>query len=169
MKSIKEIKAELTADAEKNGYILNPDEEILEGIIEGLSVNEERLGYWSCPCRVASGNRVDDIDIICPCEYRDADLEEFGRCYCALYVTQEYIDAGMPTDPIPERRPEVTEIEAQQGQDTVSSTHDTDSPIKVWRCQVCGYLCARPGAPRICPICRARQERFEEFHKLSES
>ena len=164
MKSIKEIKAELTAEAEKTGYILNPDEEILEGIIEGLSVNEERLGYWSCPCRVASGNRVDDIDIICPCEYRDADLEEFGRCYCALYVTQEYIDAGMPTDPIPERRPEVTETEVQQGQDTVNSTHDKDSQTKIWRCQVCGYLCARPKPPRICPICRARREKFEEFH-----
>ena len=171
MKPIEEIEAELKAEAQKTGYTLNPDREILEGIVEGLSINEERLGYWSCPCRMASGNRMSDLDIICPCEYRDPDLAEYGRCYCALYVTQAYIDMGMPTDPIPERRPERNEateieanIEAQQNQDTGSSTTDMDSQIKVWRCQVCGYLCARPEAPRICPICRAKRERFEEFH-----
>ncbi len=170
MRAVKEIEAELIAEAEKVGYALNPDREILEGIIEGLAINEEKLGYWGCPCRIASGDRLADFDIICPCKYCDPDLEEYGRCYCALYVTQDYIDAGMPTDPIPERRPESkqnrgTEIGAEEDvQDAESSVDAADSEIKVWRCQVCGYLCARSGPPRICPICRAKQERFEEFH-----
>jgi ferredoxin-thioredoxin reductase catalytic subunit len=173
MRSIEDIKREVTAEAEKTGYILNPDQEILDGIIEGLAINEDRLGYWSCPCRIASGNRLADFDIICPCEYRDPDLEEYGRCYCALYVTQDYIDKGMPTDPIPERRPESRqnrkmvsdEVEkAQRIQNEEGS--GKDSEIKIWRCQVCGYLCARPGAPSICPICRAKKDRFEEFSLL---
>ena len=170
MRSMKEIAAELVVEAERGGYMLNLDREILDGIIEGLAINEKKLGYWSCPCRMASGDRVADFDIICPCEYRDPDLEEYGRCYCALYVTQDYIDAGMPTDPIPERRPESrqnrgAEMDAvEETQDTEESVDTVGGEIKVWRCQVCGYLCARTEAPRICPICRAKQERFEEFH-----
>ena len=172
MRAVKEMEAELAADAEKTGYILNPDREILEGIIEGLAINEEKLGYWNCPCRIASGDRLADFDIICPCEYRDPDLEEYGRCYCALYVTQDYIDKGMPTDPIPERRPESRQSRAagsdgvegvQQIQVDADAQKATDREIKVWRCQVCGYLCAMPRAPRICPICRAKRERFEVF------
>jgi hypothetical protein len=28
---------------------------------------------------------------------------------------------------------------------------------------VCGYLCARPHPPAVCPICKVRRERFEPF------
>ena len=170
MNSIEEIEAELKDDAEKTGYTLNPDREILEGIIEGLAINEETLGYWNCPCRMASGDRLADADIICPCEYRDPDLEEYGRCFCALYVNQDYIDRGMPTAPIPERRPEskwnrafraAETVEADEGDE--SSYDDESGEIRVWRCQVCGYLCAKEKPPRVCPICRAKRERFEEF------
>jgi ferredoxin-thioredoxin reductase catalytic chain len=33
----------------------------------------------------------------------------------------------------------------------------------VWRCKVCGYLCARDEPPDICPICKVKKERFERF------
>jgi len=33
----------------------------------------------------------------------------------------------------------------------------------VWRCKVCGYLCGRDEPPDICPICKAKKERFELF------
>jgi ferredoxin-thioredoxin reductase catalytic chain len=33
----------------------------------------------------------------------------------------------------------------------------------VWRCKVCGYLCAREAPPDTCPICKAKKERFEQF------
>lgn len=35
--------------------------------------------------------------------------------------------------------------------------------MPVWRCKVCGYLCARERPPNVCPICKADQDRFEEF------
>ncbi|MBD3181326.1 ferredoxin:glutaredoxin reductase [Candidatus Poribacteria bacterium] len=162
MRSVEEIKAEIMAEAKKTGYMLNPDEEILDGIIEGIAINENQLGYWSCPCRMASGSRMADFDIICPCEYRDPDLDEYGRCYCALYVNQEYVDAGMPTEPIPERRPESKQNSKTDPEET-QKIKDGGKEIKVWRCDVCGYLCARPGPPSICPICRAKKDRFEEF------
>lgn len=35
--------------------------------------------------------------------------------------------------------------------------------LLVWRCQVCGYLCARGSPPEVCPICRAERDRLERF------
>jgi len=162
MRTVGEIESEVRELAQKEGYLLNPDQEIREGIIEGIAVNEEKLGYWSCPCRKASGDRMQDQDMICPCQYRDADLAEYGRCYCALYVTQEYIDKGSPPEPIPERRKAKTGDHSSPADNAIPE-HQKNGKIKTWRCTVCGYLCARPDPPPICPICRAKKERFEEY------
>jgi ferredoxin-thioredoxin reductase catalytic chain len=40
---------------------------------------------------------------------------------------------------------------------------DKKLPYQVWRCKVCGYLCARNEPPGICPICGVTKERFEIF------
>lgn len=163
MRTVREIEAEILAVATADGYILNPDREIAEGIIEGIAANEDTLGYWRCPCRMSGGERVQDIDIICPCAYRDADLKDHGRCYCALYVNREYLDAGSPGDPIPERRP-AAKLEKKRTTDISEVTMgNATGPVTVWRCAVCGYLCARPDAPPVCPICRAKRDKFEEF------
>jgi rubrerythrin len=37
------------------------------------------------------------------------------------------------------------------------------SEMPMWRCTVCGYLCAREGPPDVCPICKVTKERFERF------
>lgn len=78
---IDETYARLKKDAEENGYYLNPDVPFTKDLVKGILVNEKRYGYWNCPCRLASGVRDEDIDIICPCDYRDADLTDYGTCY----------------------------------------------------------------------------------------
>lgn len=147
--------------AEKTGYHLNPDSELTRELVRGLLVNKQRYGYMACPCRLASGDRSEDRDIICPCDYRDADLEEYGNCYCALYVSRDIVEGKKEAQSIPERRPPKEE----RVQPTLSSsaTPSTDLPVPVWRCRVCGYLCAREGPPGECPICGATKERFERF------
>ena len=91
--------------AESKGYHLNSDIDFTKELIKGLLVNQKRYGYWACPCRLASGKREDDNAIICPCDYRDPDVEEYGACYCALYVSQEIKDGKKKAEPVPERRP----------------------------------------------------------------
>lgn len=66
---------------EAKGYLFSHDRSKLFDLLEGLLVNRDRYGYMSCPCRLASGNREWDRDIICPCVYRDDDLRDYGRCY----------------------------------------------------------------------------------------
>jgi ferredoxin-thioredoxin reductase catalytic subunit len=58
-----------------------------------------------CPCRLASGDRENDKDIICPCVYRAPDVEEYGSCYCNLYVSKAWNDGTIDRDFVPERRP----------------------------------------------------------------
>jgi len=78
---IEKLFRRLWADAETAGYHLNPDDSFTKELVKGLIENEKRYGYPCCPCRLAEGIKEKDIDIICPCDYRDLDLLEFGTCY----------------------------------------------------------------------------------------
>ena len=176
-----EILQIMKENAAENGYYLCPDHELLDGFIEGLYTNEKRYGYYSCPCRLACGVKTYDTDIICPCEYRDADVNEFGMCYCGLFVSQEVYNDPSQLGPIPERRPQSVQEAAREAMEEREKGEVVEprvpekemaaatlagrarQEIAVWRCKVCGYLCAREGPPPVCPICKAKAERFERF------
>ncbi|MGQ9554957.1 MAG: ferredoxin-thioredoxin reductase catalytic domain-containing protein [Anaerolineae bacterium] len=144
-----------------SGYNLNPDVAFTKELVKGLLINEERYGYQSCPCRLASGEREDDVDIICPCDYRDPDVNDYDACYCGLYVSQAVMRGEKKIGSIPERRPPPEERQRLK-QQALSKTF-ANLAYPVWRCRVCGYLCARDEPPEICPICKAKKERFERF------
>jgi ferredoxin-thioredoxin reductase catalytic subunit len=153
--------AKLNREAESGGYHLNPDTRFTKELVKGLLTNENRYGYRACPCRLASGNRQDDIDVICPCDYRDADIGDHGTCYCGLYVSQAVVNGERQITSIPERRPPIEErvkTKSKRFEGSISSL-----PLPVWRCKVCGYLCAREDPPETCPICKAKKDRFERF------
>jgi len=156
------LHARLDEEAEASGYHLNPDTEFAQALVESLLVNEERYGYWACPCRLADGDQESDLDIICPCDYRDADLDEWGACYCALYVSDEIVGGERQATSIPERRPPLGE-RGQSGSKVGAPAQLGQPALPVWRCRVCGYLAAREHPPGVCPICKAKRDRFERF------
>jgi len=151
----------LNREAKAGGYHLNPDIEFTKELVEGLIINEKRYGYWACPCRLASGMKEEDLDIICPCDYRDPDLNEYDTCYCGLYVSRAVVDGKKEIGKIPERRP--PQEERKKPQAKAEGIALSALPYPVWRCRVCGYLCARDAPPEACPICKAKKERFERF------
>jgi len=124
---------DLKKEIEAVGYHLSPDENFTKELLTNILINKDRYGYEACPCRLASGNKEDDLDIICPCDYRDPDLGEFDG---------------------PDERVKMMKVEEE-----ISS----NLTFPVWRCRVCGYLCARDKPPEICPICKVGKERFERF------
>ena len=167
-----QMREQTVENAQKYGQFICPDGPLLKVLLEGLVKNEERYGYPSCPCRVASGIKDYDADIICPCEYKDADVDEFGTCYCGLYVSKEVSEEPSKLQSIPERRPvEVIDagndakdaMEKGTSKEKPVTKSQTNKKIRVWRCVVCGYLCARESPPTICPICKAKKDRFEPF------
>ena len=147
----------LKRDAEAGGYHLNPDLEFVEDLLAGLQKNQERYGYMSCPCRLASGKKTDDLDIICPCDYRDPDLKEHEMCYCGLYVSGKILSGDEDIHPIPERR-SPNRCKREPAPEVIGKLS-----LPVYRCKVCGYLCAREHPPEVCPICKVSAERFERF------
>ena len=179
MTTIDQVRKKAESDAKTYGYYLTPQPDLLQMFIEGLKVNEDRYDYPSCPCRLARGNFEIDRDIICPCDYRDPDVAEFGACYCRLYVNKAVFESqNLPE--VPERRPldkqeraygtqAVAQQAPAQGTQEKPATPAAAQPQKaeikkkLWYCKQCGYVVFREDPPYVCPICKAKREMFSEI------
>jgi ferredoxin-thioredoxin reductase catalytic subunit/rubredoxin len=172
--TLDKVRQRAESDAKTYGYYLNPDPKFLQDLLEGLKQNEERYGYPACPCRLASGNLEIDRDIICPCDYRDPDVAEFGACYCALYVRKDVFEGKTSVQPVPERRPLEKQTRSYPGTSSTEAVKKTEPSItvakehsgikkKLWYCKQCGYVVYREDPPYICPICKAKREMFAEI------
>jgi ferredoxin-thioredoxin reductase catalytic subunit len=175
--TLDQVRQRAESDAKFGGYGLNPDPAFLKDLLEGLKTNEERYGYPSCPCRIAAGKFDVDRDIICPCDYRDPDVQEFGACYCALFVRRDVYEGKTPLQPVPERRPPekraraiavatgAVEIKPKTVQVVAEKPEEleTKSKMKLWYCKQCGYVVFREEPPYMCPICKAKREMFAEI------
>jgi ferredoxin-thioredoxin reductase catalytic chain len=178
--SLEFVRKRAEADAKSYGYYLTPQPDLLQMFLEGLKTNEERYGYPVCPCRLGTGNLEFDRDIICPCDYRDPDVAQYGACYCRLYVNKAVFESqNLPE--VPERRPAEKMARAygtpMPGQQTpipasTPSEPQTQAPAqgqkpdvkkKLWYCKQCGYVVYREDPPYICPICKAKREMFAEI------
>jgi len=105
MNEVETLYETLKKAQEPKGYFFNTDKERVYELLDGLIVNKKRYGYMCCPCRLASGDREKDRDILCPCIYREEDVKEYGSCYCNLYVSKEWNEGKVPRVYVPERRP----------------------------------------------------------------
>ena len=106
METIEGMKEYIEMVCQKNNWILNTDQSTFNDLIDGLVENKKSYGYQSCPCRLASGNRDLDRDLICPCDYAPDDVKEFGACYCNLYLCLDFYDTFKTKYVnVPERRP----------------------------------------------------------------
>jgi ferredoxin-thioredoxin reductase catalytic subunit len=174
--TLEKVRQRAESDAKTYGYYLNPNPDFLKDLLEGLKRNEERYGYPSCPCRLASGRLELDRDIICPCDYRDPDVAEYGACYCALYVRKDLFEGKTPILPVPERRPMQKQSRAYGGAAEApvagkssekaaitGKAARSEVKLKLWYCKQCGYVVFREDPPYICPICKAKREMFAEI------
>ena len=126
-----------------------------------------------------------DRDIICPCDYRDPDVAEFGACYCRLYVNKTVFESqNLPE--VPERRPLEKQgraygmpglsqqVAAQGTQEKTAAPAPSQPPSapevkkKLWYCKQCGYVVYREDPPYVCPICKAKREFFAEIETAVE-
>jgi ferredoxin-thioredoxin reductase catalytic subunit len=101
----KQLYENLKKIQEAKGYFFSNDQERVLELMEALLTNKQRYGYMACPCRLAAGDRQADKDIVCPCIYRTPDVQEFGSCYCNLYVSKAWNEGTIPQAYVPERRP----------------------------------------------------------------
>ena len=75
--------------AKENCFCLNPNQQIVNGIVDGLIKNEEKYGERYCPCRRVSGDKKEDAKNICPCIYGKEEVARQGHCVCRLFVAKQ--------------------------------------------------------------------------------
>jgi len=85
-KEVRELINKSKQHAKEHGFRLNPNKEIVEGVIKGLLKNKQKHGEIYCPCRVVTGNKEKDKDIICPCIFHEAEIKKDNKCLCGLFV-----------------------------------------------------------------------------------
>jgi len=83
---IEKVIREYEEYAKKNGFCLNPNRKVVEGVVKSLLEREKKFGAKYCPCRRITGNLKEDKKIICPCAYHRAEIEKDGHCLCGLFV-----------------------------------------------------------------------------------
>lgn len=74
--------------AEKQGFQLQPDKEVLDEMIKGLLENEKKFGLRYCPCRIVTGDKAKDARNICPCFYHKDEIKTMGHCHCELFLAK---------------------------------------------------------------------------------
>jgi len=79
---------------EQFNFIFNPDEEIVERVLKGLTYNKLRYGKRFCPCFVVEerdGKYVSVDNRICPCKQAiEKEIPEEGVCHCGIFCSEEY-------------------------------------------------------------------------------
>jgi ferredoxin-thioredoxin reductase catalytic chain len=84
-----DFRAAIERFAESQEFRINPDEEKVEMLLEGVFNNERNHGLKYCPCRLASKDFEEDLKIVCPCNFLVHETYQGlddGECWCGLFV-----------------------------------------------------------------------------------
>lgn len=89
------------------GFVLNPNEEVNEGVAMGLARNKLIYGKRFCPCFMVIGETKEEQKAadnrICPCKPAlEKEIPEDGTCHCGIFCTPEYAKAQTMHDEIEE-------------------------------------------------------------------
>ena len=67
--------------AKKHGWIVNPNDRVVEGNLRVQNKNFEKYGKYYCPCKA---EKIDD-NVCNPCVDSPDEIKEMGHCTCNLY------------------------------------------------------------------------------------
>ncbi len=84
--------AAIQAFAAHREFQVNPDQERVELLMEGIFNCESNQGLKYCPCRMIEKNFEKDLGLICPCNFLLHDTykdPENGECWCGLFIKKE--------------------------------------------------------------------------------
>ncbi len=69
----------------QKGYAINPSWMMATNLKSNLCEMEATFGKRYCPCFEPSGDKALDKKMMCPCEYVEDEIKEYGTCHCALF------------------------------------------------------------------------------------
>ncbi|MDR3101885.1 MAG: ferredoxin:thioredoxin reductase [Methanocalculaceae archaeon] len=83
---VSKIRADSEKLAKRRGWVLNPNAQVVDSVMEGLARNKLVRGRRYCPCRLPNGNPEIDKRYICPCREAEKDVEVAGHCHCYFFM-----------------------------------------------------------------------------------
>ena len=72
-----------------NEFVVNPDREKVDLLVDGLMNNERNYGLKYCPCRLITMDFEEDAKLVCPCNFIAHETYKGvlkGECWCGLFV-----------------------------------------------------------------------------------
>jgi ferredoxin-thioredoxin reductase catalytic subunit/rhodanese-related sulfurtransferase len=79
---------------EQFGWKFNPDEEVVERVLKGLTNNKILYGKRFCPCfpvEEKDGKFVSSDNRLCPCPQAiEYEIPNEGVCHCGIFCSEEY-------------------------------------------------------------------------------
>ncbi len=75
---------------EKSEFRLWDDPESVKTLSEGVLENDRNKGLKYCPCRITTGDKEKDLNLVCPCNFKiQKTWKEDGECWCGLFVRRK--------------------------------------------------------------------------------
>jgi len=63
------------------------DKQAVHDLSLGVLENRKSKGGKFCPCRITTGDREEDLKLLCPCNFNaQRTWKENGECWCGLFV-----------------------------------------------------------------------------------
>ena len=82
----------IVAFTQKNEFQVNPDTDRVAMLLDGVMANERNHGLKYCPCRLSCGDLVEDLKLVCPCNFALHETykgKPDGECWCSLFVRRK--------------------------------------------------------------------------------
>ena len=89
MKEYDENLQRLTAFADEQGLVLNPDKARVEKVVGLMTENFSAVGEYVCPCKQTNKPPVKGTDTLCPCPEIWDEVANEGHCFCRLFFKPE--------------------------------------------------------------------------------
>lgn len=74
-------------------FQVNPDQERVDLLLEGMFNNQANHGLKYCPCRMIEKDFEKDLTLVCPCNFLTHDTykdKEHGECWCGLFIKRRH-------------------------------------------------------------------------------
>lgn len=86
---VEEIRKRIEEFLKDKSYSFNPDPDIVNSILKAMTKRYIKHGKDYCPCRVVTGDKEKDEQIVCPCVFHQREVEDDGHCHCMLFTRQQ--------------------------------------------------------------------------------
>jgi len=83
-KEFKQLIKQYKDYARENGFRLNPDQKVVNFLIQSLLEKKNKYGKRYCPCRRLEQDQKENDKIVCPCIYCKEEIKKDGHCHAEL-------------------------------------------------------------------------------------